>query len=59
MPDDVWIPLGPWPTATLGLLVREGFLDAVKALDGTPHPPANPNLIDAARAKLAAHMAKH
>jgi hypothetical protein len=79
LPDAVWVPLGPWPTAALDLLVREGVLDAARVLDGLPHPSGsngeriayflgsksrellsnktNPDLIDAARAKLMGRMA--
>ena len=38
LPDAVWIPLGPWPTAALNLLVQDGVLEAAKVLDGLPHP---------------------
>jgi len=34
----VWVPLGPWPAATLRMLAEEGKLDRSRILDGVPHP---------------------
>ncbi len=38
LPDAVWIPLGPHPTAALRHLVGKGLLAPAKLLDGLPHP---------------------
>lgn len=38
LPDAVWIPLGPAPTAALTALADEGVIDRSRIFDGLPHP---------------------
>jgi hypothetical protein len=38
LPDALWLPLGPKPTAALQHLVRLGALSESRLLDGMPHP---------------------
>ena len=38
LPNALWLPLGPKPTAALRHLVSLGVLDAPRVLDGLPHP---------------------
>jgi hypothetical protein len=69
LPDAVWIPLGPWPTAALGVLIREGLLAHPSGSNGERiayflgrksrellSVKTNPVQIDAAREKLLGRM---
>ena len=38
LPDALWLPLGPKPTAALKHLVSHGVLAADRVLEGMPHP---------------------